>query len=129
MKTIMRIVIILAAALLVVGVTYALGQGNSNAQRFAPRFEEFREGGGGFDEGNGEESRASTNQGLRRPNREFEGRREYEGGRDGQAYSLRSLASFGQTLIPMTIVIVLITMISRVDKWRKRSQKASASAG
>ena len=43
MKTIMRIVIIHAAALLVVGVTYALGQGNSNAQRFAPRFEEFRD--------------------------------------------------------------------------------------
>ncbi|MFN8440590.1 MAG: hypothetical protein U0175_39700 [Caldilineaceae bacterium] len=117
MKTIIRIVIILAAAMLVVGVTYALGQRSSSTQGFSPRFGELRSNDAG----------GSTNREFR-PNREFEGRG-FEGRRGGQAFGFRGLAGFTQTLLPITAVIAIVAIIDKAWKRRKRPQKVIASAG
>lgn len=112
MKTLFRIIIILAVSLVVVWATNALGQNSSANQEFPPRFEQ---------EG-GENANSSDQQA--RPPRRFDGER---GERGAEGFSLRGLASFGQTLIPMTIIIALVTTISNFINRRKRAQKLQAS--
>ena len=112
MKTLLRIIIILAVSLVVVWATNALGQNSSANQEFPPRFEQ---------EG-GENANSSDQQAL--PERRPGGERGEHG---AEGFSLRGLASFGQTLIPMTIIIALVTTISNFINRRKRAQKLQAS--
>ena len=112
MKTLFRIIIILAVSLVVVWATNALGQNSSANQEFPPRFEQ---------EG-GENANSSDQQTL--PERRPGGERGEHG---AEGFSLRGLASFGQTLIPITIIIALVTTISNFINRRKRAQKLQAS--
>ena len=115
MKTLLRIIIILAVSLVVVWATNALGQNSSANQEFPPRFEQ---------EG-GENANSSDQQAL--PERRPGGERGERGEHGAEGFSLRGLASFGQTLIPITIIIALVTTISNFINRRKRAQKLQAS--
>lgn len=108
MKTIGRIFVILFAALAVTGATWAVGQSSSNSA-FVPRER------GGFE----------------RPEGEFRERGELGGRGDhhsAQFLSLRGWLGFGQTLIPMTIIIAVIALPMRFWKQRKRARRSEEAA-
>ncbi|MEZ4679404.1 MAG: hypothetical protein R2932_34805 [Caldilineaceae bacterium] len=117
MKTLGRIVIILVAALVVVGATWAVGQsgGNSggNSGSFARR------------------TRPEFSAEAGRPARPDGELREFgeRGGRDGaQLLSLRGWLGFGQTLVPMAIIIALVALPTSLWKKRRRAQRSTTSA-
>ena len=114
MKTIMQIVIICLVSLAVVAVAYSFGQSSTSLAGFdGRRPPEFR-------------AQNSTNSGaanlpaqqgetVRRPER---GPERGEHGRGAQPFSTRSLFAFGQTLIPMALVIGIVTIVSSSFKRR-----------
>lgn len=139
MKIFVRTLIILAAALLVVGATWALGNSSVMGQlNLGPRGREgFELRERGFVPPNTNESSAATGDVSSLPRvrpdfgREgFEGRGRGEGfeGRGG-AFNTRALASFGQTLIPITLTILLVTFVlGFFDRMRRRNRKATPPA-
>ena len=120
MKTIVRILVILAASLLVVGVTVALGQ-NSSTTQLPLRSEEFRS-----QEGNTSGTDGVNSPQRIRPEGGRDGRRDFEGGRRAGGFNAFGILGFSQTLVPMTIVILLVTAISRLGKPRKKVREAAA---
>lgn len=110
MKTIFRIFVILAASMLVIGVTAALGQ-NSSTTQFRPRTEEFRPQTGDSATSSAEVSRS-------------EGRREFEGGRRTGGFNIFGILGFAQTLVPIAIVIGVVTAFNRFGKLRKTTHEA-----
>lgn len=126
MKTIFRILIILAVSALVVGGLVAMRQ-SAWASQLLPqgRGGDFGEGfrpGEGFGEG------FEPPEGFERPFGDgdfggFEGRGGGHGERAG-GFSLFGILGFAQTLIPMTLIIIVVTQIPKL--WRTfRLRKAS----
>jgi hypothetical protein len=105
MKTLLRIGIILAACLVVTG---AIGQ-TDWANQTQPRFE--RSGAEG-DSG-------SPPAGERRPAGERGGR--------GADLGVRGWLGFGQTLLPMTILIALVSFLTNFGKGRRQRPETTAS--
>ncbi|GAB4580719.1 MAG: hypothetical protein Fur0022_34610 [Anaerolineales bacterium] len=118
MKTIFRILIILAFAALVVGGLVAMRQSAWISQLIPQRgrFEEFGEG---FEPP------------LERPFEEGEfgefGRRGERGERAG-GFSLFGILGFAQTLIPMTLIILFVTQIPKLWRAFRLRQKAKPSS-
>jgi hypothetical protein len=108
MKTLLRIAIIIAACLVVTGVTYAVGQ-TDWANQAPTRFERSR--------AEGDSSPPATSE--RRP----------VGGREGRSadLSVRGWLGFGQTLIPMTVVITLVSFLTNMRKRRRQRPEMTVS--
>ena len=121
MKTVMQIVIICLVSLGVVAVAYSFGQSSPSFTGFdGRRPPEFR-------------AQNSTNNGAANlPVQEGEtvgrpegGRERGEHGRGAQPLSARSLFAFGQTLIPMALVIGIVTLVSASFKRRSSTLQKS----
>ncbi len=108
MSSIKQIVIILLAVLVVTGALYGYGQMNGAAAGENGRFGEFERRG------------------------DFEGRGEFGEGRPPRGegdtglvpFNVRGILGFGQTLVPITIIIIVVALINRVtDATRRHSAK------
>lgn len=90
MNAIKQIVIILLAALVVTGGLYGYGQARGVTAGENGRFGEFEQRG------------------------DFEGRPPREGGDRGLLpFNVRGILGFAQTLIPITLIIVVVTLINK----------------
>jgi hypothetical protein len=117
-----RTLIILAFAALVVGALVAIRQ-SPWANQILPqgRGEEFGEGfrpGEGFGEG------FEPPEGFKRPFGERHGGHEERAG----GFSLFGILAFAQTLIPMTLIIIIFTQIPKLWHTFRLRQKAKAGA-
>ncbi len=108
MKTIARVMIIMLAAMTVIGATWAVGQssGNSNATIFVGR------------------DRADFGGREGRPARP-------EGGdgfaRDGSQFlNVRGWLGFAETLVPITLIITAVALPTNLWKRRQRAQRQGA---
>ena len=105
MSSIKQIVIILLAALVVTGALYGYGQMNGAAAGENGRFGEFErrddfEGRGEFGEG--------------RPPRG-------EGDRGLVPFNVRGILGFGQTLIPIALIIIVVALINKASSTSRRN--------
>ena len=111
MKNIIRITVIVLAAVLVATVTWFAGYnaGTSQTARFGdegPRGDFDFEGGEGFPDGD----RAGF----------AEGGRGRGGDHDGGGFSFFGLASFARTLIPITLVIAGVRLAQNlISRWQR----------
>ena len=108
MKTIMRILIILLAALTVVGATWAVGASNSSTSSSTI------------------EQRDDVDEAAGRPLRP-----EGEAGFDRNASQVLSIGGwlgFLETLVPISIIITVVTLVTNWGKRRQAQQRASAVA-
>ena len=115
MKTIGRMVVILFAAAVVIGATWLIGQNNGNST-FVPRERPTFAGA---------EAQAAPATGELRANREFRERGERH---TAQWLSMRGWLGFTQTLVPMTIIIVLVALPTKYWKRRQRARRSQTSA-
>jgi hypothetical protein len=99
MKTIFRVAIIIAAALVVAGVTYAIGSNEWSTERVPNTFSHGALGGFGHPEGRGIGARHGFHQSG--------------GGRGADPFSAASLLAFAQTLIPIALVITVVTLATK----------------
>jgi hypothetical protein len=115
MKTIFRIAIIVAAALAVAGVIYAIGSNEWVTERVPTTLSHGALGGFEHSEGRGIGARA----GLGR----------LGGGRGADPFSAASLLAFAQTLIPMALVIAVVTLATKgIKAIRQRTNLAVGQA-
>lgn len=108
MKTVGRILIILAAACLVVGATWTIGQ-SSGDSAFPSR----------------ERPDVASSEGRPAPPAgEFGERGDHHA---AQPFSIRGWLGFTQTLVPMTIIFMLVALPSSLWKKRQRSRREDTS--
>ena len=113
MKTLFRILVILVAACVVIGVTYAIGQTEWAAERAQSGFSHKPAEGSLSPEG------VEHAEGRGVPREEL-GR--HGGGREASPFSSSSLLSFAHTLIPMALVIVVVALVTKgIDAIRRRA--------
>ncbi len=105
MKTIARILIILLAAMTVVGATWAVGQSSSNSGATTAVSRNRADFGGA----EGAPPRPEGGEGF---------------SRDGsQVLSVRGWLGFAETLVPITLIITLIALPTSLWKRRQRAQR------
>lgn len=130
MKTLLRILIILAAALAVVGVTYAIGQSGWLAGQAQGSSH------GGIPDGDrpsadmaSSDGEFSPSEGRERPEGDMpEGFEHRDGGHSASPFSTASLRSFAKTLFPIALVILVVTLASKgIDVLRRRIRPAKAT--
>ena len=114
MKSLKQILIILAAALVVTGITYAIGQSSSAQETLGLNNLGGLQGEGrGRPEGNG----------LQRPEG-FEGRGESgeRGGHHHEAdpFGTASLFTFGQTILPIILIMAVVIFLSKGIRFARR---------
>jgi hypothetical protein len=121
-KVAFRIFLILVAAFVVVGVTYAIGRTEWATERAQSAFSRPSPGGSqsleGFERPEGESRPAQgyeTPAGLERRGH----------GRPASPLSTASLLSFARTLIPMALVIAVVALATKaIDAIRRRTEPA-----
>jgi hypothetical protein len=129
MRTLLRVVVILMVALVVAGVTYAVGSSEWVADRMEGSL--ARGGPGGFEarEGLGPpEGELQDTEGFQGTQGDSGSPGEFgrrEGGRSASVFSSASLISFAHTLVPMALVIGAVTLLGKViGTIRRRSHSA-----
>jgi hypothetical protein len=112
MKTIGRILVILAAALVVIGATWAVGRNSSSSTSTFDRAE-----------------RPAFSSAEGRPAPPDGASRERDGDHHAaQPFSLRGWLGFAQTLVPMMMIITLVVLPTSLWKKRRRARREEASA-
>lgn len=110
MKTMTRILIILLAALTVVGATWAVGQSSSNSSTTTFVRGERAEFGGTEGRPVGPEGREGFD-------------------RDGsQLLSVRGWLGFAETLVPIALIITVVALPTSLWKRRQRAQRQAGAA-
>lgn len=135
MKVVFRILVILVAAFVVVGVTYAIGRTEWATERAQSAFSRPSPGGSQSPEGfERPEGRGGLPEGFERSEGESRppqgseipgGSERRGGGRPASPLSTASLTSFARTLIPMALVVTVVVLATKgIDAIRRRTNPA-----